>query len=308
MELPDDLKKLYRHWELYTIPPNRSLTVNQVFTNPKLFTALSAFIGERLSIWKKKVSGEKPPYTADLILRTYRFCNIFREFDRQTIEFHRLLNPLRDDFPLWLLNMFYCRMVAQPQTIHATGLLSFDDKENATVYQRLLATPRPRFGTPYVFPVSVILKSNTPTRELFITQHLPRAIKGVAREISGWNKQSVYAGVQKILPIFRYNLNFLWTETLIDVAYQFPQYLNLFSEFPIGPGSAPTMRRVDAKENPQHLVTQLSCIAFDTGVTYNGKTLALSAENWEGIGCEFRKYTNLSAGEGRKRLFDTKKA
>ena len=40
-----------------------------------------------------------------------------------------------------------------------------------------------------------------------------------------------------------------------------------------------------------------------TYLTYEGEPVWLSAENWEGIGCEFRKYTNLLAGTGRKRLY-----
>lgn len=38
-------------------------------------------------------------------------------------------------------------------------------------------------------------------------------------------------------------------------------------------------------------------------LTYKGSNVFLSAENWEGIGCEFRKYTNLINGNGRKRIY-----
>ena len=305
MELPVNLKEIYRHWSLHTIPPEKTLLPGDVFVKPELFEEVSWFINERMSVWKKKVSGSVSPYTDDPVLQKYRFCNIFREFDKQTIVFHTLLNPIRDDFPLWLLNMFYCRMVARPETIQRAGLLSFNSAENEMVYKKLMDTPRSRFGTPYVFPVSVILKSKTPTRELFITSYLPSVMKEVAQEIADWQKESVYDGVEKILPIFSYNLHFLWTEVLIDVAYQFPHYIDLFAQFPVGPGSAPTMQRINPDEDPSVLVAKLSQIPFDTGVTYNNKPLRLSAENWEGIGCEFRKYTNLKSGNGRKRLFNT---
>ena len=303
MELPSNLKQLYRHWIFHTVSPKNNFLPEDIFLDIELFDEISGFINERMSVWKKKVSNERFPYTEDPILRTYRFCNIFREFDRQTIEFHTLLNPIRKNFPLWLLNMFYCRMLARFETIQAVGLLSFDEQENETLYQRLIESPRPRFGTPYVFPVSVILKSETPTRELFIVRYLPRIMKDVAKEISEWDKKSVFDGVKKVNSIFHYNLNFLWTEVLIDVAYQFPKYIDLFSNFPIGPGSSPTIQRINPKEDSTMLVAKLACIAFATGITYDNKTLRLSAENWEGIGCEFRKYTNLKEGKGRKRLF-----
>lgn len=306
MELPLNLKNLYRHWENHAIKIDDLLSFKEVFDDEKLHEDIQWFIKERIDIWKKKIANEKPPLTKDPILSHYRFCNIFREFDRQTIGFHILLNPLRDNFPLWLLNMFYCRMVARTETIQATGLLSFDTKENAKVYKKLMSLPRPKYGTPYVFPVSTILKSETPTRELFITKHLPKVMEKVAEEITTWNKKSVLEGVETLLPTFGFNLHFLWTEVLIDTAYQFPQHINLFAEFPIGPGSLPTFKKINPSVKPTELVTTLSKIPIDVGITYNNKPLRLSAENWEGIGCEFRKYTNLKCGRGRKRIYAPK--
>ncbi|MCI0597525.1 hypothetical protein L0Y34_00395 [Candidatus Parcubacteria bacterium] len=302
MELPENLKRLYRHWRFHT---TRSVGENPrtVFKSAKLFKDISWFVGERLHIWEQKTVGKEPPYTKDKVLSHYRFCNIFREFDRQTIAFHTLLNPLRDNFPLWLLNMFYCRMVANTDTVKHVGLLSFDTADNKKFYTTLLQSPRPRFGTPYVFPVSVIQRSTTPTRELFIAHHLPSIMKTVAKDIQGWNKKNIYDGVKTITPIFGFNLNFLWTEVLIDVAYQFPEFIDLFARFPVGPGSLPTMERINAKKDPTLLVEDLARIELETGLTYNKKPVRLSAENWEGIGCEFRKYTNLKAGKGRRRIF-----
>lgn len=304
MELPLELKSLYRHWPLH-VNRKPSISPSEIFTDKQLQSDISSFISERISIWKKKTSRELPPYTDDPILSQFRFCNIFREFDKQTIAFHKLLNPLRDDFPLWLLNMFYCRLVARPETILHTGLLSFDENENEVFYRKLMESPRPRYGTPYVFPVSVIQRSATPTREEFIAYYLPRIMHEISREIITWNKLSVFEGVRKILPLFKFNLEFLWTEVLIDVAYQFPDKIDLYGRFPIGPGSSPTMKRINASADPSILVQTLSSTNFDTKITYEGMPLILSAENWEGIGCEFRKYTNLSKGEGRRRLYTT---
>ncbi len=297
MELPSDLISLYRHWEGHTTPTLHPL--KQTIPND-----LAWFVRERMRIWEQKVSGKSSPYTDDHILAKYRFCNIFREFDRQTIEFHTMLNPLRDNFPLWLINMFYCRMVARTETINTVGLLALEKRENAELYERLMKSPRPRYGTPYVFPVSTILRSATPTRELFLTTYVPSRIPEVGAIIRTWNKRTVYDGVRDILPVFGHNLTFLWTEVLIDVAYQFPEYIDLFGRFPIGPGALPTFKNLNPAKDPTILVTELARMPFTTGVTIHGKPLHLSAENWEGVGCEFRKYTNLSAGKGRKRIYD----
>lgn len=300
MELPANLKDLYKHWELHT--------AEGVTTTKGIPEEMLWFVGERMRVWEQKTLGGKPPYTQDPILAHYRFCNIFRELDRQTIEIHTLLNPLRGDFSLWLLNMFYARMVARPETLRSVGLLSFDEEKNKELYTRLMASPRPRFGVPYVFPVSVIQRSSTPTRELFITQYLPRIMKKVAQEIQTWQKESVYDGVEKVLPIFGFNLRFLWTEVLIDVAYQFPERIDLFKRFPIGPGSAPTFKHLRPSLDPSLFVQELAEMRVTTSLTYKGKPLRLSAENWEGIGCEYRKYTNLKNGHGRRRLYETSSA
>lgn len=303
MEIPKELKNLYKHWEFH-ISKNKSLIkTDDLFLDNNLFNEISLFIKERQSIWEKKYSYKKPPYTKDEILSKYRFCNIFREFDRQTIEFHTLLKPLENNFALWLLNMFYCRMVARPETIQDVGLLSFNNKKRKGVYNKLINHDSPKYGTPYIFPISVIMRSKTPTRELFITEYLPTIMKDVAKEIQTWDKISVAEGVDKIVKIFGFNLKFLWTEVLIDVAYQYPQYIDLYKEFPVGPGSLPTMKRINKNIEPSILARDLSNLNFDTGLTFNNKKIQLSAENWEGIGCEFRKYTNLKAGGGRKRIY-----
>lgn len=306
MELPHHIRHLYRHWEKHAGASAQGAAIadlRSVIADDALRAGIEAFVRERLVIWEKKIAGQPAPYTGDPILSAYRFCNVFRELDRQTIEFHEMLNPLRGDFSLWLLNMFYCRMVARPETVRAVGLLSFDAAENEALTARLATLARPRYGTPYVFPVSAIMGGPTPTRELFIGRHLPKVMRVVAAEIEQWKDMPVSDGIERVLPLFGYNLRFLWTEVLIDTAYQFPERIDLFGRFPVGPGALPTMRRIDRDADPSLLAARLAEARFDTGLAVDGVPLRLSAENWEGIGCEFRKYTNLGHGRGRKRLY-----
>lgn len=302
MELPIELRNLYRHWDQHLAGSDRTPFE---FKDPELGEKIGWFIHERITIWEKKYRGEKPPFTSDLILSEYRFCNMYREFDKQTIFFHTILNPLRDNFPLWLMNMFYCRMVANIDTVQHVGLLSFDSTSRDSFYKRLNESPRPRFGTPYVFPVSTIMRSEHPTRESFIAFYLPQVMEKIAAEIETWDKESVFDGTKKVTALFGFNHNFLWNEVLIDVAYQYPEYVDLFKTFPVGPGSIPTLTRIDKSTKPEDLTVKLGASFFETGITLDGKPIRLSAENWEGVGCEFRKYTNLSAGKGRKRKFKT---
>lgn len=285
MELPDRYKNAYRHWHKHTGKESTEIPSPEI----------DAFVTKRTEAWKRKERGDTPPFTADPIIAAYRFCNILRELDRQTIEYHEMLAPLRKNFALWLMNMFYARMVARPSTLTATGLLSFSDNE--AVLQRLLAIPSPRYGSAYVFPISTIMKSDTPTRELLLTTHVPRVMLSIAAEIETWRDMSVAEGVKRVTDLFGFKVTFLWTEVLIDVAYQYPERINLFRAFPVGPGALPTAKMLG--RTPE----ALGALAVPSGLTYNGESIILSAENWEGIFCEFRKYTNLKRGVGRKRLF-----
>ena len=295
MEIPSTLKKLYKHWEFHTSPPVNN---KQIRLNPSVRNGMIHFASERMRIWEQKTQGLPPPYTRDPILVSYRFCNVYRELDKQTIEFHSLLKPLTSDFPLWLLNMLYCRLVCNPATVKQTGLLSFDPRHNRRVRDRLENLPRPKYGAAYVFPISVIQRSPFPTRERFFCEYLPSRIRGCANLINKFNRLGVSEALPQILPAFGFNLKFHWTEVLIDVAYQYPQYIDLFGPFPAGPGSISVLSQVDLAS----LVSSGPGLSFPF-LTYLGHPVFLSAENWEGIACEFRKYSNLRNNNGRKRLY-----
>lgn len=190
MEIPAYIRDRYRHWDAH-VRDTASLP-NSDAELISIPDELSWFVRERVSIWKKKVSGEASPYTEDPILQNYRFCNIFREFDRQTMEIHEWLNPIRNDFSLWLLNAYACRMIARPETNARLGYLTFDEKQNSEWYEGLISLPKPRYGSPYVFPVSTIMKSEYATRERFLTGFLPKAMPSVAKEIERFDRISAY--------------------------------------------------------------------------------------------------------------------
>lgn len=259
---------------------------------------MADFATKRMHIWEKVT-------VVDPILTKFRFCNVYRELDRQTIEFHTLLKPLADTFDLWLLNMAFCRMVCNPNTINSVGLLSFDESRNRQVFTKLRNLPSPKYGTAYIFPISAIMHSAYPTREEFFCLYLPKVMQSCAQVIRLFSKSSVEDALPQVLPVFGFNLSFHWTEILIDVAYQYPHLIDLFRAFPVGPGSRPTMQQLNARELPVDVCLSLSgsLVPNFPYLTLNGQRIWLSCENWEGIGCEFRKYSNLKLGCGRRRIY-----
>ena len=312
-EIPEELKSLYKHWEKHadakraSFPPEVPLRepASRISIPQTRIDPLITFAAERMRIWNAKTQGLEAPYTTDSILAQYRFCNIYRELDKQTIQYHRMLKSLTGDFPLWLMNMFFARLVARPETLETTGLLSFDPKQNALVYEKLLALSSPKYGVPYVFPISTILKTKWNTREKLLCEYLPERIKACTDVLVASKNRGVLELMPDVLAAWGFNHAFLWNEVLIDVAYQYPERVDLFKLFPIGPGSRPTMLMLTPDESPEEACLALSSRDYPAMslLSLNGKPIPLSAENWEGIGCEYRKYTNLLRGIGRKRSF-----
>lgn len=307
MELPLKFRNLYKHWENHA----RKLNTNSVAVNLELtvYSEIVEFVNERMRIFERKHQGRSLPLTSDPVLRNFRFCNIYRELDRQTVYFHSLLKPYENDFELWLLNMLFCRSICRTETIEHIGLLSRDATNNERIYQELSSLPSPKYGNAYIFPISVIQKSAWNTREKLFCRYYPRVAAKLAAEIRKLKNSSVVNALEILLPLLGFPLKFLLTEVLIDVAYQFPQHIDLFKRFPVGPGSIPTIKRLAPRQNPEDTLLQLTRVEYHKVdlLTLDGKSIWLSAENWEGIGCEFRKYTNLTNGTGRKRYFGADK-
>jgi hypothetical protein len=115
---------------------------------------------------------------------------------------------MEGDFSLWLLNMAFCRFIARPETIMKIGTLSFDRKNNEAVFKKLKELPAGKYGNPYVFPISVIMRSKFPTREEFFCFYLPLIIPKVSKLISEFQRKGVSEGLAVILPAFGYNLKF----------------------------------------------------------------------------------------------------
>jgi alpha-glutamyl/putrescinyl thymine pyrophosphorylase clade 1 len=74
-------------------------------------TAFFEFIKERHAIYVRKSRGDPWPWTADPILQQYRFCNVYRNLDRESILIHQnWLQPHTKDEDVWFA-MVVARLV-----------------------------------------------------------------------------------------------------------------------------------------------------------------------------------------------------
>jgi hypothetical protein len=79
---------------------------------------LFKFIEERHAIFERKVRGLPKPWTKDKILQDYRFCNVYRELDTQTIWFAE--HWRRKDPDLWFASLVF-RCVNWSETTEEIG-------------------------------------------------------------------------------------------------------------------------------------------------------------------------------------------
>lgn len=112
---------IYRHRDTYTNSqkPIRSAESRTIHLDSNVLSDFRNYARERMSIWNKKNQGEQAPWTDDDVLQRYRFCNVYRELDKQTIYIHTRLQHLRDNFPLWLFNIIIARFIAKIETLEA---------------------------------------------------------------------------------------------------------------------------------------------------------------------------------------------
>ena len=75
-----------------------------------------AYAEKRMNIYTQKFQKLPKPRTDDPVLANYKFCNVYRELDRQTIYIHTKLQYLRDDFESRLLNLMIFRFIAKIET------------------------------------------------------------------------------------------------------------------------------------------------------------------------------------------------
>lgn len=89
---------------------------------------------ERWHIYFKKERGEPKPWTDDPILQRFRFCNVFREFDKVTKWIHNnIRKPYRDHPHLWFM-LAIARQINLPETLEelmVTG--NWPDREDFTL-------------------------------------------------------------------------------------------------------------------------------------------------------------------------------
>jgi hypothetical protein len=85
--------------------------------NNEAFETFWYWMNERHAIYKRRELGQEKPWTEDWILRSYRFCNVFRELDVVTIWIdEHIRKPYAKNDNLWIM-LALARTLNHPDTL-----------------------------------------------------------------------------------------------------------------------------------------------------------------------------------------------
>lgn len=298
------LETLYSHRSDYQSLP-KSNKFSHISLNQEILNDYRVYAKERMQIYNKKSNWNSKPRTNNPILTNYRFCNVYRELDKQTLFIHEALLPYKYSFKIWLLNLMIFRFIESIETFSIIWL--HDGIHSNNWFHKINNTAKPRFGTAYIFPPQIPKKCGYSSREERLAYFLPSIIDNLINEITSWHKMWVIEWLDRLIPIFWVNLRFHTTEFLIDIAYQYPQYIDLRKAFHIWLGALPTMKSLSPRAVPSE-VCQALIYSQPSNFPYlmiNKKPVHLSAEAIEWLACEYRKYRNLRNGRWRRRKFNS---
>jgi hypothetical protein len=123
------------------------------------FEKFIAFVIERQRIYVRRASGKSAPWTKDPILAKYRFCNVYREFDRVTLWIAKYWRDPHMDHPdLWFA-MVIARLVNYPFTLAQMGFPQRWDRDKflRTMHGRKKEGLK-TFGSAYIVSTNGIAK------------------------------------------------------------------------------------------------------------------------------------------------------
>lgn len=266
---------------------------------------LAKFIFERHNIFKLRALGFPKPWTDDPILQNYRFCNVYREHDRETVWIaENWRNPNTNDPNVWFA-MAVARFVNWSPSLEAIGYpVPWDAKKF-----RYALDYRAQFGEKvytgaYIIPPGVGYKNKAEYLAKEVLTPLWEHRDDVRASLVGCmhfhHKLMQFKGMG----------NFLAGQIVADT--KFTRSLDTaldWWEFAVeGPGSKRGLNRVCSRPVNQNWkkgewwvkLMELKARISPT-IEIDWKMPRLSAQDLQNCLCEFDKYERVRLGEGQPR-------
>lgn len=277
-------------------------------SNEKRF---SDFIIARDRVRKNKEAGRSKPWTNDVILQSYRFCNVRREDDTVTrwiADNWRARLADKPDLWFWML---VARLVNNPDTlsfVHYRAIRGWKWDESAFIsaMQERMAQGEKTWGGAYIVSTNGV----TMEKSSYIATRVLSPAWEARKDIQPCKGDTLRAFCDRLLTLNGVQ-GFIAGQVIADAKYADIK-LKLADDwhsFAIsGPGSRRGMNRVfgQATDDPwkeanwfqamEHLRT-----AVNRSIKHSVDGGALHAQDVQNCLCEFDKYERVRLGEGKPR-------
>lgn len=263
--------------------------------------ALVRFIQERQAILERRQAGKPKPWTRDLILQSYRFCNVHREDDSVTkwIRTH-WRDPHSSDRHLWFA-MVLARVVNWTPTLDKVG---YPTQWRPLHFKKVLNEIRSEGSK--VFTGAYMLRSDAGGK---IEYYADKVLSPM------WeNRESIMPVSKDTLESFHLRLSqcsgmgsFMAAQVAADVKYAVSSPLYYATDWwtwaASGPGSRRGLNRVLGvdKDAPWREKGWLAAIQELHKNITPSLNCALHMQDLQNCLCEFDKYERVRLGEGRPR-------
>lgn len=266
---------------------------------PELPT-LMHWITERHSIYMKRQKGLPAPWTTDLILQSYRFCNVYRENDKvsQWI-IKNWIKPNRECPDLWFAAAV-ARYINEPATLEAIG---FPVPWNARKFVNAIVKRREAGLTAYNPAYIISTGGRTQPKHLYLSEFLGGLWRRRAvlrpREGMSLREYSDLLVVQPGLGTFMVGqiIGDLKQEQLLKA----PDWMSFSVS---GPGSRRGLNRVLGNPVKQpwkeaEWFEELSALRDVVNKSTPKGMPLIDGQNMQNCLCELDKYLRAKSGEGR---------
>ncbi len=260
------------------------------------------FVQERQNIYHRRFCEmEPPPWTDDLILQSYHFCNIFRSYDRGTKwAINNILNSSVGKRVFF--NTVAYRCCNRIGTFERYGFPELDGRSINGFIRALENCDEQIFNAAY----RASAFGSTP--RLVIYKRILVAAKDIAKDLKQMRSIRYATSMKKVWEKIRVLPGvgpFIANEILLDLTYSEKFFSNSLSQdfVNVGPGALMGLELMYGKLTPIEAEIKIHVLKERQDKFLPKDFPVLKLSDVQFAMCEFRKYTALQNGGGKSRRF-----
>lgn len=260
--------------------------------------SLANFILERDRIRRRRAEGKKAPWTDDVILRQYRFCNVRREDDAVT---KWLAANWRKQFAVdSVRTLALARLVNWPPTLKRIGYPAPFDSKRVIAAIHEAARKGKSWSSAYIVSTNGVAKDKAEYIVEDVVAHIPDWNFGVMTLQDFWGKLRAYRGMG----------SFIAAQVVADLKntpgcplQEAPDWWDWAAP---GPGSLRGVYRYFEQQNfALPFIAQLRQIRHAVEPLIQHEIPRLCLQDWQNVMCEADKYWRTQEGHGRPKAHYT---